>query len=124
MSNRQLTMTPALPSAPGRPREPGLPYKKENETKENWRKSLNHIRQSLLKHDIMQEVWISLRGKYEHKPSQKTSLEPQKNAWRRHSAKVGQHYFQTNFITYQNLSLQFNKADGKQMLFSSRKCTQ
>lgn len=42
MSNRQLTMTPALPSAPGRPREPGLPCKKENETKENWRKSLNH----------------------------------------------------------------------------------
>lgn len=32
VSNGQLTMTPALPSAPGRPREPGLPCKKVQET--------------------------------------------------------------------------------------------
>lgn len=50
MSNGQLTMTPALPSAPGRPREPGLPCKKVHETEENWRKPLNQIVPRLLKH--------------------------------------------------------------------------
>lgn len=50
MNDGQLTMTPALPSAPGRPREPGLPYKKAHETEGNQKKNLNLIRQSLLKH--------------------------------------------------------------------------
>ena len=56
-------------------------------------------------------------------PSQKTSSKPQRNVWEKHSAKVGQPCFQTNFITYQIESQWFKTADGKQMPPSSRKCT-
>lgn len=104
MSNRHRTMTPALPSAPGRPREPGLPCNEVHETEENWRNSLKKLEQSLLQHGILQEISIPLRGRYEHKASQKTSPKPQRNVWKWHSAKVGQHCFQTHFITYQNQS--------------------
>lgn len=50
--------------------------------------------------------------------ARKISPKPQRNVCRRHSTKVGQYCFQTR------LSHWSNKADGKQMLPSSRKYTQ
>lgn len=104
MSNRQPTMTPALPSAPGRPREPGFPCKKVHETEEHWRRSLNQVGQSLLKHGMRQAILIPLRGGYEHKPSRKLLPGHQRNVWRKHFAKVGHHCFQIYFITCRNVS--------------------
>lgn len=79
MTNGQLTMTPALPSAPGRPREPGFPCKKVHETEENWRKFLNQVEQNLLKYGMHAGNLDSLKEEIQLQAKPKYFIQPQRN---------------------------------------------
>lgn len=72
-------MTPALPSAPGRPREPGFPCNKVHEIEKNWRVSLYQVGQNLLKHGMHARNLDDLKGEIQLQTKPKNFIQTPKD---------------------------------------------
>lgn len=98
LSEGHLTITPALPSAPGRPREPGLPCKERTQGS-GIRETFHSTGQSLLTWGI-----ISSKRKILLHTKPRCFTQMPRECTDEHTAKIGQHCFQTHLITYQTES--------------------